>query len=39
MRPQCMNCMNIFAPRAWTASVTRFQAAICSGVWIPGVRQ
>ena len=39
MRPQCMNCMNIFAPRACTASVTPFHAAICSGVWMPGVRQ
>ena len=38
MRPTCQSWMAILPPAACTASVTFFQPAICSAVWMPGVR-
>ena len=37
-RPVCINWMNIFAPLACTASVTRFHPATCAAENIPGMR-
>ena len=37
MRPTCQSWAAILPPSACTASVTFLQAAICSGVWMPGV--
>ncbi len=38
MRPTCSSCMNMRPPSALTAPVIFFQAAICSGLSIAGVR-
>ena len=37
-RPVCISCTKILPPRAWTASVTRRQPAICSSEKMPGMR-
>ena len=37
IRPTCQSCRKIRPPAACTASVTRFQPAICSALWMPGV--